>query len=109
MSDGPEPWEIAAAREHGAGDAVALTILAIGALIWSLIPPTRLVALTALRLCMAAALATAAVLTGGVVAQVLSFAAHGFLFLALFSVASHVEAATFGPIVDRIAGKDTKP
>lgn len=109
MIDHPEPWEVAAAREHGIHDAVAMVILAAGALALALLPPARLVALTGLRLGMAAVLATAASMAGGVVAQALWFAAHGFLFLALFSVAGHIEAATFGPIVDRIAGKDHKP
>lgn len=109
MMDHPEPWEVAAAREHGAVDALAMAILAAGALVWALIPPARLVALTGLRLGVAAILAASAALASGVVAQALAFGAHGFLFLALFSVAGHLEAMTLGPIVDRIAGKDAKP
>lgn len=109
MMDHLEPWEVAAAREHGALDFIAIVILAAAAMAWALIPPARLVALTGLRLCVAAILTASATLTGGVVAQVLSFAAHGFLFLALFSVAGHIEATTLGPIADRIAGKDAKP
>lgn len=108
MMDHPEPWEVAAAREHWAVDAVAMAILAAGALAWALIPPARLVALTGLRLGVAAILVASSALTGGVVAQVLSFAAHGFLFLALFSVAGHIEATTLGPIADRIAGKEKR-
>lgn len=109
MMDHPEPWEVAAAREHRLMDAVAIALLAAPALAWAMVPPARLVALTGLRLGVAAILAASATLTGGVVAQVLAFAAHGFLFLALFSVAGHVEATTLGPIADRIAGKESKP
>lgn len=104
--DAPEPWDIAAAREHGLRDWLAMAILAAGALAWALVPSARLVAFTALRLGAAALLATATLVTSGLVAQALSFAAHGFLILALFSLAAHVEAATFGPLVDRIAGRD---
>ena len=109
VMDHPEPWEVAAAREHGAMDALAMVILVAGALVWALVPSARLVALTGLRLGVAAILAASAALASGVVAQALAFGAHGFLFLALFSVAGHLEAMTLGPIVDRIAGKDAKP
>lgn len=109
MMDHPEPWKVAAAREHGAVDAIAIAILAAGALVWALTPPARLVALTGLRLAVAAIMAGASVATSGIVASVFWFAASGFAFLALFSIAGHIEAAALGPLVDRIAGKEHAP
>lgn len=106
MTPEPEPWDIAAAREHGLRDWLAMAIMAMGALAWALVPSARLVAFTALRLGAAALLATATLVTSGLVAQAFDFGSRAFLLLALFSLAGHVEAATFGPLVDRIAGRD---
>ncbi len=109
MNLDPEPWEIAAAREHGVRDGVAILLLGLGAAVLAILPPARLVALTALRLTAATVLAAGAMVTGGLLAKALAFGAHGFLLLAVFSIAAHVEAATFGPIVDRLTGKEAKP
>jgi len=38
-----------------------------------------------------------------------TFVGSAFAFLALFGLAAHVEAATLGPLVDRIVGRELTP
>ena len=101
----PEPWDLAAQREHGLRDYAAIALLGVVGLVVALAPSARLVVLTGLRLAIAAGLLAVSALVTGWTAQVLLFAAHGFLVLALFSLAAHIEAATLGPLVDRIVGR----
>lgn len=98
----PEPWEIAAAREHGARDHIAMLLLAGVSLAWAIIPPVRLLVLTALRLAMAGLLAALAWIAPDLLAKLLLFGAHAFVVLALLSIAAHIEGATLGPLADWI-------
>lgn len=97
-----EPWEIAAGREIGMG--LLLTMVAVSAVL-AIVPPKRLVVLTGLRLLIAGALALVAMCLSGMLAKVVWFGSSGFLLLAALSVASHVEGAVLGPLVDRLVGR----
>lgn len=107
--DAPEPWDIAAQREHGLRDALAILLLGVGALVVALLPTARLWVLTGLRLSVAALLASASLVAPALAAEALAWAAKGFVLLALLSLAAHVEAATLGPLVDRIVGREPTP
>lgn len=106
MPDAPEPWDIAAAREHGVSDWAAVLLLGAGAALVAILPSLRLVVLTALRLSIAALLAAASLVAPSLAAEACAWGARGFVLLALLSIAAHVEGATLGPLVDRLVGKD---
>lgn len=106
MLSEPEPFEIASMREHSYVDYAAILLLGLCALAWAVAPPVRLLVLTAVRVCIAALLITTSWAATGFLSTAMAWAGHAFLFLALFSVAAHVEAAVLAPLVDRIVGTD---
>lgn len=101
----PEPFEIASLREYGALDYAAILTMGVVALAIALLPPARLLALTSIRLAIAASLLALSWASSGWFSTITAWASHAFLLLAVLSVAAHIEGAVLGPVVDRIVGR----
>lgn len=106
MCDDLEPYGVAGERALSGVDYAAIGLAFVVTACTACVPPLRLVVLTGVRLGIAGLLWVGGMMMPGVAATIMTWSAHAFMFLALFSVAAHVEAATLGPLVDRIVGMD---
>ena len=92
-------------RGSGIADRAGTLLVASVAAAISVLPPARLLALTSIRLAIAASLLALSWASSGWFSTITAWASHAFLLLAVLSVAAHIEGAVLGPVVDRIVGR----
>lgn len=102
----PDQSSALSARGSGIADRAGTLLVASVAAAISVLPPARLLALTSIRLAIAAILLAISWASSGMISTVASWAGRTFVLLAMLSVAAHIEGALLRPIIDRIVGKE---